>query len=334
VGEVLLCRLSAGSRLSRAVHQRSTDIWGTGVLRGPTLINQDMGWFYYCPEVFKIVKSFLDPRLIDEVSAMYSSLTRLQENTPAELVLRQGEFTSIYDCHPWLFYEAFPGVREEDVRTLSLAVRLFASSLMATNTLFSATASSAGRTLAQMRLRTWQDQARLCLHQIFPPDAKFWIELSDLLAAVAQAVGDEQRFISGDAEWRSYREFAYDIATKENGIGQISIFGLAELSQTSAPAELLQSLNNVSFAVRMLADLKSWRQQLQNGIPSLLLSEMLDHAPPLHDHAAMSLLTEQIEGRMRSGSSVRRVMQEALRALDQAEEALHSIPDHGWRREI
>jgi len=265
---------------------------------------------------------------------MYNRLARLQEKTSAELLLRQGAAVSIYDCHPWLFYEAFPGASEEDVRTLSVAVRLFASSLMTTNPLFGLTASSAGLSVAQMRLRVWQYQACLCLHQLLPPDAEFWIKLSNLLTDVAQAAKTEQLFISGEVDWSTYRDFAYEVATKENGIGQVSIFGLAQLSQSPAPAELLRSLNDVSFAVRMLADLRCWRQQLQNGIPSLLLSEMLEQAPPLDDPVAMSLLNEQIEDRMQCSSSVRQVLLEALHALDRAEESLLSMPFPGWRRVI
>lgn len=281
------------------------------------------------------MESFLDSRLLGEVSAMYSALARLQEKMPTALVMRQGESTSIYDCHPWLFLEAYPAARDDDVRTLNLAVRLFASSLIATNPLSGLAPGSARRSLAQMRLRTWQYQACLSLHQILPPGTTFWTKLSDLLIAQAQAAANEQLFIAGELPWSTYRNVAYDIAVKENGIGQISIFGLAELSQTQAHTEvLLRSLDDVTFAVRMLADLKCWPKQLQNGIPSLLLSEILDQPPPLQDAVAMSQLTEQIEARLRCGLSVRHVLLEALRALDQAEEGLLRLPSLGWHRVI
>ena len=76
-----------------------------------------------------------EPTLKAEVVAAAQAVLReaaiLQSHWPREISIGRTEenAASIYDCFPFLFIEAFPGVAADQARRLSLAGRLYASSL-------------------------------------------------------------------------------------------------------------------------------------------------------------------------------------------------------------
>jgi squalene-hopene/tetraprenyl-beta-curcumene cyclase len=237
---------------------------------------------------------------------------------------------SIYDCHPWLFAEAFAPLEASPVRALSLAVRLLAASLR----LSSPDAGDIPLAQRQARGICCQFEAQRAVQGLFPAGSAFWMQLRTTLAAYTAVLAEEQGYREGAGDWAGYdTTTAAAQAARRNGIGKVSVYGLAQLTrQEASTPQLLRSLDEAAFAVQMLADLHFWRLHLRQGTPSLLLRMALPERPQTDDAEEMAALCARLEPVMERGELPCRTLTLALLALDRADEALYGLPDLGWRR--
>lgn len=205
-----------------------------------------------------------------ELEAVALRLEGVRERWP--LGVGQDDRVPAHATVPFLFREAFPSVTGDQITTLALAHRLLDA---ATPTLDGPVGAGAGGGPSdQLRGMILQAEAYRVLHALFPPSAAFWDHYRDYLADLAGALLERQRFTNDARTWSEYtKSTALHIAMGEGWLARAMLAGLVELAGDPVPLALLvESLNNWLVAARMFDDLRSWKQDLRRGTPSLLLA--------------------------------------------------------------
>jgi squalene-hopene/tetraprenyl-beta-curcumene cyclase len=273
--------------------------------------------------------SFFPQHIRQEIAAATADLHHLQARW-AGVALSNEDETTIYDGYPYLFLEAFPSLNPSDVRTLALAGRLFAGSLFAYDGMLDRSAS--GRLMMSNALGTqaMQLEAYHLLYRLFAPDTAFWTRFRRYMAEYATACLYEQQFASGERPWQEYSQaVALEIAVGKTGVAKAAVAGLAELAGDDALLEtLIGSIAHYYVARQMWDDLCDWKEDLQAGVPSLLLSRVLQERPGKeNEEATLNRLACEIY----YGGHAPHVLRLALESLDQADDLVAAMPDLLWR---
>ncbi|HDQ72458.1 MAG TPA: hypothetical protein ENN19_10220, partial [Chloroflexi bacterium] len=271
--------------------------------------------------------SFFPSQVRQQVEKTTTALLDLQEKWGNEFPLNTDN--GIYDAHPYLFLEAFPSLSPSDVQLLALAGRLFSQSLFAYDDVIDGMSS----TMDALGAQAMQFEAYRLLFQLFPSDTAFWTRFRDYMITYARACMQEKHFASGKLSWREYTEpLAIEIAVAKTGIAKASIAGLVELARDDILyGPLVQSLNHYYVARQMWDDLYDWKEDIQNGIPSLLLARVLNERSYEDDcETTQNSLAREIY----YGGHAEYVLQLALDSLDRADDLIAEIPDILWRRTI
>lgn len=196
---------------------------------------------------------------------------------PEELSFSAISRTSAYDCFPYLFLPAFPGVDRERVGRLSLAGRLYANSLFVADALIDGDQPSLLTPLSVLRLQALQFESYRLLQGLFDRDSPFWECLRSFLTEFARAILLEQELVREGPCWsRLDVGRARELACGRSGVAKAAVAGLAALSGQEACIEpLTRAIDAYSFARQMFDDLCDWKQDLAHGLPSLLLARVL-----------------------------------------------------------
>ena len=268
-----------------------------------------------------------------------ATLAELQESWPGPIILSANS-VSVYDCFPYLFEEAFPTVPEEQLDRFAVAARLYASSIFLHDKLFDDdTAAASTAHLAPvnaLRILAMQYEAYRQLHELFPSASRFWQEFRRYLNHFARAGVQEQTFIAGGRAWRELSEgMALDMAKGKNGVARATIAGLAALQgEWTALEPLTGALDGYSAARQLYDDLSDWKDDLDAGIPSLLLARILPQRPSGLNEGELAAL-EQVVGReIFYGGHARYVMELAIGILEHAEALTTRWPALAWRKVV
>jgi squalene-hopene/tetraprenyl-beta-curcumene cyclase len=239
---------------------------------------------------------------------------------------------STYDTLPFLFWEAFPSVKIDEIVPLALFSRLFASATLLQDKLIDAPASRPASD--QLRVMAMQAEAYRVLHELFTPGAAFWDRFQVYLAEHVSACIEEQRFVTRSRPLREYTEQkALDIAIGKNGLARTIIIGLAELARDDGPlAPLVEVMNAWSVAAQMIDDLQDWKQDLRAGLPSLLLSRVASELPrDMETDEAQRMIARLARDVYYEGHATY-VLNIAMTSLDAAERSKATLPGLSFYR--
>lgn len=269
--------------------------------------------------------SFFPQHIQQQIEATITVLERLQRGWFEGLVLNTDN--GMYDGYPYLFLSAFPSLTPADVQSLALAGRLFAQSLFAYDNMI----DEISLTTSALGAQAMQFEAYHLLYQLFPPHAAFWGRFRSYMAKYANACLQEQRFASGERPWQEYTEpLALEIAVAKTGVAKATIAGLAELTQDDSLLEpLTESIHHYYIARQMWDDLCDWKEDLQTGIPSLLLSRVLHERPVQESQEA---ILNQLARELYYGGHAQYILKLALESLDRADGLTADMPDLLWHR--
>ncbi len=273
--------------------------------------------------------SFFPQHIQQQIETTTTALNRLQGYWPEGISLGHNNKATIYDGYPYLFLSAFPSLTPSGVRSFSLAERLLAHSLVVYDDFID------GMSLATNALgaQAMQFEVYHLMYQLFPPDTSFWKRFRNYMAEYANACLQEQRFASGERPWQEYTEaLAFEIAVGKTGVAKVTIAGLAELAGDDSLFEpLAESIHQYYIGRQMWDDLCDWKEDLQTGIPSLLLSRVFNERPAQENQEA---LINHLAREIYYGGHARYVLELALKSFDRADSLVADIPDLLWRRVI
>jgi squalene-hopene/tetraprenyl-beta-curcumene cyclase len=279
----------------------------------------------------------LPSSLREKARLISERVEELQQLWPEQIVLRAGT-VSIYDCFPYLFTEAFPSLRQGDLDRFAVAARLYASSIFLNDKLFDEGAiRDANAHLAPvnaLRIIAMQWEAYRQLHELFPAQSVFWEDFRRYLSQFTRACVEEQKFIAGGRAWGELTEdLALDIARGKNGVARTTIAGLAEMDGSRSALEpLAQAIDDYNSARQMLDDLCDWKEDLESGMPSLLLARVLGRKPAWQDEGELSTLKAEAGREIFYGGHAKYLMELAVSILDQAETSTAEWPNLTWRK--
>jgi squalene-hopene/tetraprenyl-beta-curcumene cyclase len=97
-------------------------------------------------------------------------------------------------------------------------------------------------------------------------------------------------------------------------------------------APLVESIDCYNCARQMLDDLSDWKEDLEAGMPSLLLARALGEKPSCPDDESFSNLQQQVAREIFYNGHASYVLTLALRKLDEADAALRDWPKLAWRK--
>ncbi|HLE84641.1 MAG TPA: prenyltransferase/squalene oxidase repeat-containing protein [Thermoanaerobaculia bacterium] len=274
------------------------------------------------------------PEIEAATAAVTASLLRLQERWPGAVQLGITTRASIYHSYPHLFLGAFPGLDAARIEPLCLAASLFADSLFVADDLMDDDATDRDTTTNVVRVQAMQLEGYYILHDLFPPQARFWDRFRDYLALYAAACIDERRFAQPAADWSELTQpLALRIAKGKSSLAKFVTAGLGELAGDEAPIEpLSRALDRYYVARQMIDDLSDWRQDLERGYPSLLLArvaggELAGLSPP-----ELARRSEEVGRALYGAGHARYVVELALHALAEGEALASPYPDLLWHR--
>lgn len=282
---------------------------------------------------------FLPPSLVNRAQFISDEIEILQRRWPAKIVMGAGT-VSIYDCFPYLFMEAFPSLNEVKLGRFAVAARLFASSIFLHDKLFD---EGTDRVLTAdvapinaLRILAMQWEAYHQLHELFPAQSAFWEDFRRYLSDFAQASVEEQRFIRGGRAWGELSEgLALDIVRGKNGVARATIAGLAEMGGNRAPLQpLVEAIDGYNLARQMFDDLTDWEEDLEAGMPSLLLARALGQRPTWVDDRELANLKGEIGRQIFYGGHAKYLMALAVGFLDRAERETAKWPNLALRKVV
>lgn len=272
-----------------------------------------------------------------KVEATIAAVAALQAGWPQGMALQTTQ-TSMYDYFPYLFVEAFRPIPDADLQQFATAARLFASSIFLHDKVFDrAAARSSTRAEAPVKalvILAMQWEAYRLLHRLFPPDANFWRRFQSYLADFARVCIDEHEFALGRRSWAAFTEqVALDIARGKNGVAKATVAGLAELAGDDGRLEdLTAALDHFNVANQALDDLCDWKEDLESGVPSLLLAQALRERPATSDPAELAALAEVVGREIHYGGHARESLTFAIASLDEADRLTAFCPRLPWRQ--
>ncbi len=268
------------------------------------------------------------PDIQREVEFAASAEADLQRGWPEAIPLRLFRQSMWYELC-FAFLPAFPSVNALSLRPLALFGRLFASSIFVHDPLADRDVVAKDSATSTLRIMAMQFEAYRALHASFSPEAVFWSRLRGYLADYADACMEELRVCSGARPWQAYsEELALDVAIRKSGPSRAIIAGLAELARDDSLLEpLVDALNQFNIACQMWDDLKDWKEDLQHGMPSLLLTRVLPEHPSKGDAGREP---DRVARELYYGGHAGYVLDLALAALDTAERVKASVPRLPW----
>jgi squalene-hopene/tetraprenyl-beta-curcumene cyclase len=271
-------------------------------------------------------------RIQQETVTVAAGINLLQERWPDGISLKiADERDIISDYFPYLFISAFPSVTTSQSRPLAIAGQLLANSLVLYDGMMDDAPIAAPKG-ALLQAQAMQFEAYHLLQKLFPSEAVFWEHFRQYLVEYANACLQEQRFVSGERPWREYTEtLAIQIAIGRSGVARTAIAGLVELDQNDQLLSLLEeSINHFFLANQMLDDLVDWKEDLRRGIPSLLLSRVVNEWPVKLSRKDLESQLESLARKVYYRRHAHYVLEIALESLDRADHLKSELPDLLW----
>jgi squalene-hopene/tetraprenyl-beta-curcumene cyclase len=283
-----------------------------------------------------------EPKLKPEVvSAAHSILRKAQIiqskwSTEISIDRDENQATSIYDCFPYLFIEAFPNVSLEKVEQLSLAGRLYATSLFVADGLMDQQLKGYDSAIASVTATALQSEASKILYELFPANSKFWEYFRTYLRQYTEACLKEKEFLSNKSDLSNFtEEIALKIIKEKDGFSRTAIAGLCEIADDYSLLEsLTESIGHYYIARQLYDDLIDWKDDLSDGSPSLVLKRLIEKQVSIEKSDKNLSEVKELAYKLYYDGHAQYVLELALDSLNKADKLIEGISDLSWRAAI
>ena len=254
----------------------------------------------------------------------------LERQWPAGFPLVLDHLELCYEPKIYRFLTAFPRISRQALTELSLALRFLVYATLMTDKVVDQETAREDFERDFFHIQIFQFECYQILYRWLPAEGSFWRRFRGYFKHFVEACVDERRFSRGEIPWRDCTEArALDIIKGKNGFAQLLVASLAQLSgDESRFEELAQSVEKHYCAWQLWDDLCDWKEDFVNGVPSLLLSRVVDELPPADErqrwipHLARKIYYQ--------GYAVE-ILEQAISLLDEADGLVADIPELTWR---
>ncbi|HSR67386.1 MAG TPA: prenyltransferase/squalene oxidase repeat-containing protein [Acidobacteriota bacterium] len=269
-------------------------------------------------------------RRIDAIEQGWPSATSLQKGG------KDAPLT-IYDCYPYLFAELFPDIDADRLEDFAVACRLLASAITLEDRLADGSLSRRRQPVMLFRGRAMRFEAVGLLRRLFPEDSAFWPRYLAYDSELINSSLEEARFAWGERPWSEYSEdLAKRLMIGKNAPARIVPAGLSELAgdETRLPA-LIRAVDHFNFAVQVFDDLEDIKDDLREGVPTLMSRRVLPNGPPagLQGQEREEWLERQARRIYYEGHAAR-VLGQGIDSLDAALAELKDGPGLQWQEMV
>lgn len=258
------------------------------------------------------------------------TLARLQSDWPPAVRSDLSD-DSVYCKLPSLLVGAFPSLKGIDLSSLLIFCRLYAESVFWQDRLIDGAPAGAPVPTVVLRVMLMQAEAYRLLHQMFPPNARFWGRFRSYLLEHASACLEERRFVSGE---RCFRECTDDVRLRivigKNGLARSIVAALVELSGDERLYEpLIDIINEFNKATQLWDDLEDWKDDLRHGVPTAIISRLVPEPPGPLDEESWQRLTARLSREFYYKGHAQEVLAMIIASLDAAERYVDVLPGFG-----
>jgi squalene-hopene/tetraprenyl-beta-curcumene cyclase len=312
--------VAASHRTAASSKVNASDMIAVGASYAPTA--------FYTHKDIEVVSNVVK----EEIGLAAEAEIRLQVGWPEDVRLGLWQQSAWYEL-PYAFLPAFPMLDIKDIRPLAVFGRLFANSIFIHDPLADRAVAPHEVATTTLRIMAMQFEAYHLLHPLLPADAPFWNRFKGYMSDYARACITEMTFASGSQAWREFSEtLALETAIGKSGPSRAIIAALVDLARDESLLEpLLDALNHFNIACQMWDDLNDWKDDLNHGMPSLLLRRLLAERPSSElSSAEMDRLGREIYYK----GHAQYVLDLALTSLDAADKVRSLVPDLPWYHSI
>ncbi len=263
-------------------------------------------------------------------------LDHLQGRWPTQISVRYPRpLTVVYASYPYWFIEAFPGLEDQDVRRLAVALRLVADSVCVTDTICDLEEQDdIVRNL--LTVQAIQFEGYQILYSMFPPHVPFWShfqqDMSEWMAAISLEA-EAMRSVSDKDETKC--AVLDRIAKGKAAMAKTVISGLVALSGDSTLLDTLRrSVEHCHLGVQLLDDLTDWRADLTRGVPSHVVTTLLRTRPDLAEARRTDDVLDAFARELYYGRAAFDTIERAVRELDKAMNLTRHLPTRRWHARI
>jgi squalene-hopene/tetraprenyl-beta-curcumene cyclase len=266
----------------------------------------------------------------DEIARIAALSDRIEAAWLPNFPLHLEKLKLRYEPKIYLLLGAFPDLDPRDVERLSLALRLVLYATLLTDKLIDGAADDPEPARSLLRVQAMQFESYRLLYDLFPPTSPFWERYKALLASFSEACLEERRFAAGQQPWQDFDEKrALAVIRGKNGLARLLAVGLAALAGDEKEfSRLDEAIEKHYIAWQLWDDLCDWKEDFRDGVPSLLLSRVLDEPPPQESREAW---IPHLARKIYYEGHARQTLEMALGFLDEADRAVEPIPELGWR---
>jgi squalene-hopene/tetraprenyl-beta-curcumene cyclase len=239
---------------------------------------------------------------------------------------------------PYLFQELFPTINDKHLHILTTSGILVFNVVMISDSLMDNDSSQDARYETEniLRLRALEFEVYQSLFSLFDNESIFWKRMQNCLLRYIKACQLERTF--GQGKWREYSEqAALDIAIGKGCMAEVGIAGLCVLAKDDTLFEnLTYSVQKFTIARQMWDDISDWKQDLELGIPSLLIARVLENDSELQ--AKISAKSPQYRNdfsrSLYYNGHLIYILEFAIQSCDEALRCLTDMPEILWKKVI
>jgi hypothetical protein len=239
------------------------------------------------------------------------------------------EYVFLERFGPGLFLDVFPSLTLEAVRPLMVAEKLLGTALVMSDWITDRTNEGFLATKYGLSIQAMELEAYHVLYSLFPPNSKFWERFRSYYCEYMNACITEQKFASGELPFSKYTEaLGIEITANKSAPIKANIAGLVELAKDESLFEpLTAAIKEYLIARQIWDDIQDWKEDLKSGVPSLLLSRVVEEWPIKYDENSIKILTRKIY----YGGHLNYVILIACQSLERAKELTKDISQLAWR---
>ncbi len=265
----------------------------------------------------------------EEFAKIEEELRGLSDNWHEYIVFPRDFDFSLTGYGPDLFLAAFPSLSLTEIHPLMVVVKLFGTSMVLCDGIIDRTNEAWMTTKYALSFQAMQLEAYSILYSLFPANSQFWELFRSYYREYVDACITEQKFASGELPFSEYTEtLALEIGANKSALAKTSVAALIELAgDDSLLASLSEAVKQDLIACQIWDDIQDWKEDLQSGTPSLLLSRVVEEWPVKCDERVLKNLTRKIF----YGGHINYVIEAACQCLDRAKELTKDIPQLAWR---
>jgi hypothetical protein len=268
-------------------------------------------------------------------AALRIAVEDTQAGWPAALRFKTNG-ASVYFHFPSFLIGAFRHLTPEGSMPLCAFCRIYAESIFWQDKIIDGTPIEEPPATIALRVMLMQAEAYQLLHQMFVPDARFWLRFREYLLEHANACLLERQFATGQRPLHECTDVVrHQIVLGKNGLARTIVAGLVEMSgDEHLYAPLIDVTNEFNKATQLWDDIEDWRDDLRRGIPTAVVCRLVTEIPKGLDNESWETLVAHLSREFYYRGHLQELLSMIVASLNATERHAEALPRLGLYRTI